>query len=141
MAVKKMGFEGEIYYGVHGSTAATKLTNIRDVSITYDTEKGPTTVRGAGSTPPINTSRVTSITWGCEWTMVEKSDDTSLEAIKVATAAGTPIALRLKDYASAKGYDGDVIVSMKKNEPAKGEQTWTITAEPNDDDRAPQLYV
>ena len=141
MAVKKMGFEGMIYYGVKGSKAGTQITNTRDISITVDTEKAPTAVRGAGSTPPIATSRVTGITWSAEWNMLEKSDDSTLEALKVAAAAGTTVALRMKDHSTGKGYDGDVVLSMRAGKPLNGEQTYDFTAEPNDDDRAPQLYV
>lgn len=141
MPVKKMGFEGEIYYGTAGSTAATKLTNSQDITITYDKEEGATTVRGSGSSVPINTSRVTAKSVSIQWTMLVKSDDTSLEALRVAEAAGNPVAIRLKDYAAGKGYDGDCILTMTHSAPLKGEQTIQFTATPNDDNRTPQLYV
>ena len=142
MGVTKMGYEGEIYYGVAGSTAATQITNSRDISISTDPEKGDTTVRGTGAAPPISTSRVTGITWSCDWNMLEKSDDATLEALKAAAAAGDPVALRMKDSATRKGFDGDVILSIKGGKPLKGEQTWDFTAEPTADaGREPQIYV
>ena len=49
MAVKKMGFEGKIYYGTAGSTASNELTNSRDITYGFDTGDGETTVRGDGS--------------------------------------------------------------------------------------------
>lgn len=140
MAVKKMGFEGIAKYGVAGGTAATVISNSRDMSITLDTEKGDTTVRGTGSVP-INTERVTGLGWSFEMTMLEKSDDTTLEALKVAAYAGTPVALRLLDYTAGKGYDGDVNVALSAGKPLKGEQTNQFTFTPNDDNRVPQLYV
>jgi Tfp pilus assembly major pilin PilA len=139
MAVKKQGFEGLIYYGTAGSTAATQITNSRDISETIDIEEGDTTVRGAGSSPPIKTSRVTGITYGLDWQMVEKSDDTTLTALKAAAVAGTPIAIRTKSYASGTGYDGDMVIKFKKGTPLKGEQTYDFTGVPNDDNRTPQL--
>lgn len=141
MPVKKMAFEGQTFYGVAGATASAKLVNIRDESITTEPEKAETTVRGEGTSPPVVTERVTAISWSFEFTMVEKSDDNALEALKTAASNGTPVALRLKDHAAGKGYDGDVILSKRTGRPHKGDQTHTFTATPNDDNRAPQLYV
>lgn len=141
MPVKKMGYEGEIFYGVAGSTGATKITNSQDINVTYDIEEGATTVRGSGSAVPINTSRVTALTFSVEWTMLVKSDDTTLEALRVKAASGEPVAIRLKDYSAGKGFDGDCILNMQHGAPLKGEQTVRFTAKPNDDNRTPQLYV
>lgn len=141
MPVKKMGFEGEIYYGTAGSTAATKITNSQDITYTLDIEEGATTVRGSGSSVPINTSRVTALTASIQWTSLVKSDDTSIEALRVAAMSGAPVAIRTKDYAAGKGFDGDCILSVTHGKPLKGEQTLQFTAKPNDDNRTPQLYV
>lgn len=141
MAVKKMGFEGLLYYGAAGSTATTQVTNCQDITISYDIEEGATTVRGSGSSVPINTSRVTALTLSMEWTMLVKSDDSTLEALRVAAAAGTPVAIRGKDYSSGKGPDLDVILTMQHGMPLKGEQTVRFTAKPNDDSRTPNLYT
>lgn len=141
MAVKKMGFEGLLYYGAAGSTASTQITNCQDITISYDIEEGATTVRGSGSSVPINTSRVTALSLSMEWTMLVKSDDTTLEALRVASAAGNPVAIRGKDYSSGKGPDLDVILTMQHGMPLKGEQTVRFTAKPNDDNRTPVLYT
>lgn len=137
----KMGFEGEIYYGVKGSTAATKITNVRDVTITTDTEKGDTTIRGDGTAPPIGTNRVTRVNWSCEFTMLNKTDDTSLEALRVAAAAGTAVAIRMKDKSAGKGFNGDVNLTVTEGHPINGEQTLQFNAEPNGEDRAPVIYT
>jgi hypothetical protein len=137
----KMGFEGVLYYGAAGSTAATQITNRRDVNYTIDNEKGDTTIAGAGSTPPIKTARVTAIVLSIEWTMLNRTDDTTLTALRTAAAAGTAVAIRTKDYSSGKGFDGDVILSQKDGMPIAGEQTFVFTAEPTDENRTPQAYV
>jgi len=137
----KMGFEGLIYYGAAGSTASTALTNTRDVSITLDSEDGDTTVRGDGSSPPIETTRVTKLKWSCEFTMLMKTADAELEALQVAAAAGNPVALRMKDHSSGKGFDGDVTLTCRDGKPLNGEQTKQFTAKPNGESRTPQLYV
>lgn len=141
MASKKMGFEGLAYYGVAGSTAATLLTNTRDMAYNLATDKGDTTVRGDGTAPPIGTSRVTRRNFTITFNMVNKEGDTALEAMRVAAYAGTPVAIRMKDYASGKGYDGDVILECDHGKPLGGEQTYDFTAEPNDDLRTPLPYV
>lgn len=142
MGVTKMGFEGELYYGTAGTTAATKITNVTDESISIDPEKAGTTIRGTGSAKPINTEQVVAISWQAEWTMLNKTDDNTLEALRVAATAGDPVALRMKDYSSGKGYDGDVTLAVKHGKPLKGEQTYVFTATPTDESgRAPQIYV
>lgn len=142
MAVKKMGFEGPIYYGVAGAQASSAIENSRDITYSLDTETGSTKVRGDGSSPPINTERVTGRVVSIDFQTIYKSDDSVVEAMLVASFAGTPVALRTKSYSSGKGYDGDVILKHKWNEPISGEQTIDWTATPNDDARAiAGLYV
>ena len=141
MAVKKMGFEGPVYYGPAGSTASTLITNSRDITETFDVEEGPTTIRGSGSTAPLNTSRVVGRTYAIEFQSVYKSDDTTILALIAAAVAGTPVAIRTKSYSSGLGYDGDMNVKYKHGKPLKGEQTLDFSFTPNDDSRDPQLNV
>lgn len=142
MATTKMGFEGEIYFGAAGSTASTKLTNTRDITVNMETEDGDTTTRGAGTAPPIGTMRVTRRNFTITWTMLMKTTDTSLEALRVAAMAGTAVAIRTKDYAAGKGFDGDVHLKVNHGKPLGGEQTFEFTAIPTDaEGRDPQPYV
>jgi hypothetical protein len=141
MAVTKMGFEGQLFYGTAGSTAATQVTNCRDISYNVDIETGETTTRGDGSAPPIKTERVTGRMVDLSWQMLNKTTDTTLTALIAAAVAGTPVAIRTKSYSSGLGFDGDVILKFKLNKPLKGEQTYDWTATPNDDNRAPSLNV
>ena len=136
-----MGFEGLVYYGVAGSTASTAITNSRDITETFDTEEGPTTIRGAGSTAPLETSRVTGRKYGIEFQSIYKSDDATILALIAAAVAGTPVALRTKSYTSGLGYDGDMNVKYKHGKPLKGEQTLDFSFTPNDDNRDPLLNV
>lgn len=140
--VKRMGFEGLLYRGVAGTTAATQVTNSRDITEGFGTEQGETTERGDGSAPPITYKRVTGRNYNIKWNMTEDSGDASLTAIKAAAAAGTPIAIRTKSYSAGTGVDGDVIITaIDQGKPLKGEQTVDITAEPNNDNRAFQFNV
>lgn len=138
---KRMGFQGIAYYGAAGSTASTQLTNSRDITYSLTTSKGNTTVRGDGSAPPIHyesvTERITSITIQ----MVNESTDAALEAMRVAAFAGNPIAIRLKDHSSGKGFDGDVILEESEPYPLNGEQVIDFTCTPNNNSRSASLYV
>lgn len=138
----KMGFEGKLYYGVAGAEASVLIENCRDVNYNTEPDRGDTTTRGLGLAPPVKTSKVVAIGLSIEWTMIQKDNDATLEALRVAAAAGTPVALRTKDYVAAKGFDGDVTLSARKGEPIGGEQTVQFTAEPTDEaGRAPRAYV
>lgn len=136
-----MGFEGLIYYGVAGTTASTPIQNSRDIKVSSDPQMGDTTVRGLGTSPPVETEGVSSIKWSATLQMVNSSSDTVLAALLAAAAGGTPVAIRMKDRTAGKGYDGDCNVKVDHGAPLKGEQTLDFTFTPNRDARAPQLYV
>lgn len=134
-----MGFEGRTYYGAAGATGSTEFP-ARDVTITFDYDKGDTTERNSG-TSPIETGDVTVRKWSCTFNMLNRASDSTLEAMMVAAMGGTPVALRLKDHSSGKGFDGDVILKVTNGQPLRGEQTLDFTAEPNGRSRVPSLYI
>lgn len=137
----KMGFEGLAYYGTKGSTASTLISNRVEFTFDVDPQMAPTTVAGAGSTPPIETEGVATVKWSATLKMKHVAADAVLTALRTAAAAGGQIALRLKDYSSGKGYDGDVNVKETYGGTLNGEQTYDFTFTPNGLLRAPQLYV
>ena len=138
----KAGYEGLLYYGTAGTTAMTQMLNCEDLNYDQDVERGETTVRGAGVNPPIVTSRVTARKAVISWKMMNKPADTVLTALRAASATGAAVALRTKDSAAGKGFDGDCTLSVKNGMPLKGMATFEFTAEPTDDEgRDPQLYV
>lgn len=138
----RMGFEGRIYRGPAGSTATTEMQSATDISISITPKKAPTTTRGAGTSIPMETERVVSVSMSIEFTLLNKAQETHLDVLRAAAAAGTPVAIRMKDYASGKGFDGDVTLECKDGEPLAGEQTFQFTATPtNEKGREPQPYV
>ncbi len=136
-----MGFEGILKTGTKGSSATNAITTVRDVNYEFSTEKGETSSRGDGTAPPMKSERVTQIMSKITFTMINKTSDTNLTAMLTAAATGNPVALRMLDYTSGKGFDGDVILDYKRGEPYKGEQTLDFEAVPNNDLREPQPYV
>jgi hypothetical protein len=141
MANTKRGYEGQLFYGNAGSTAGTQITNVTDLSEDNATSRGDTTVRGSGANLPHDTSLPTSIKTTISWSMINKSNDSALTALRAAAKAGTIIALRTKDHSGGIGFDGDVTLSMRKGKPLRGIGTFEFTAEVTDDQRTPQLDV
>ena len=138
----KMGFEGMIYYGAAGATAAGLIENVKDITLNLEVERGNTTVRGDSSAPPIETEDVTIRRCGIEFQMINDATDTILQDLLDAVAAGSGVALRLKDYSAGKGPDGDYTLSVQWGKPLNGEQMITFTASPSRSyGRAPQSYV
>ena len=137
----KMGFEGLAYHGTKGSTASTLISNRVDLTFDVDPQMAPTTVAGAGTSPPIETEGVATIKWSATLKMKSVAADAVLAALRTAAAAGGAVAIRLKDYASGKGYDGDVNVKETWGGNLNGEQTFDFTLTPNGLLRSPQLYV
>lgn len=135
------GWEGLVYRGSAGSTAATQVTNHRDVKFDVDPQYADTTVAGDGSSPPLETEDVATIKWSCTITMAVDTADASFTAFETAAGAGSAIALRLKNYSSGKGYDGDVNVKQSHSRPMKGEQVVDFTFSPNRRSRAPSFNV
>lgn len=136
----RMGYEGQLFYGTAGSQAATQVTNCVDLEYNTEPEKGETTVRGAGTSPPIVTERVTALKPTITWRMLNKPADTTLAALIAAARAGTAVALRTKSYSSGTGFDGDCTVSVNHGAPLKGEQTFEFVATATDDEgRTPLL--
>lgn len=142
MGLTKMGFEGLAYYGAPGSTASTAITDSADLSYNLDVEKGNTTIRGDSTVPPIETEDVTIRKAQIEINMLNRTTDAVLEALRVAAASGAAVALRMKDHAAGKGFDGDVTLSEQEGRPLRGEQTIKFTATPTRSaGRTPSLYV
>jgi hypothetical protein len=148
MADQKMSFEGLIYYGTVGSRpgAGGLIPETRDMSMTYSTDKGNTTVRavdGSGNPLiPIETENVTVRKWQFDFQTLNVPENAIIAALLAASFAGTPIAFRTKDYAAGKGFDGDVILEHKQGISLRGEQTLDFTAKPTRaGGRLPDFYV
>lgn len=141
MGTRYSGYQGELYYGTAGSTATTQVTNCEDLN--YDTEptRAETTVRGVGgSTVPIETSKVVSLKPVLTWSMLMKSDDTTLTALLAAARTGAAVALRTKSYASGLGFNGDATLGVTHEMTLKGQSKFNFSAEATDDEgRTPQL--
>jgi hypothetical protein len=126
MGVKKMGYQGLLYYGTKGSTAATLLTNRVDASYDIDVEVGSTTSAGDGTTVPINTGEATALTGKVTFSKIVDANDSALVALIAAAATGNPVALRFIRYSGVTGLDADCVIKVTQGTPLKGEATVDI---------------
>lgn len=131
--VTRRGYEGLIYYGVAGATAATLITNCEDLNYSNPSEKIETTTRGDSSTPPKKSEKVVGIGAEITWSMMRKDGDATLAALLAAERTGALVALRTKDYSSGTGFDGDCSLSVTHEMTLKGQSKFNFTATPCDD--------
>ena len=123
---KRMGYQGLLYYGTKGSTAATQVLNRVDASYDIDVETGSTTAAGDGTAVPLTTGEAVSLTGKVTFSMIVDSNDTALVALRVAAATGNPIALRFIAYSGLTGLDADCVIKITQGAPLGGEQTADI---------------
>lgn len=124
MGTKTMGYQAQLFRGTAGSTAATQVTKARDIKYNTTPKTGSTHSRGDGSTPPIETGEVVSLSMTLTWNMIRDPDDTSLTAFRAAAATGSRIALRYIPASGGAGCDVDAIISCDNGAPLNGEQTF-----------------
>lgn len=126
--MKRMGFEGEVYWDTAGSTASTELTIARNVNYTFDPDKADVSDRAS----IINLEDVAGVSIGLEFEINNQDTDSAVAAIRAAVLAGTAVALRTKDKENGWGLDGDFILSLKEDQPLRDAQRLAITASPTD---------
>jgi hypothetical protein len=136
---KRMGLEAKLYYGGAGTTATTLATNVRDLSAPLSDEKAdisdrssPIALYGPGMLDG-------SLSWESNWS----DTDTFVQTLYAAATARTPVALRTKDFAAGKGWDGDFYITKSDvKQPLKEGQKIDFEAFPTDlAGRTPQIYI
>ena len=138
----RSGYQGILYYGTAGSTAATQVTGCEDLNYQTDQERAETTTRGSGSSVPIKVEDVVALSAEITWSMFLSTSDTTLTALIAAARTGAAVALRTKSYSSGLGFDGDCNVSVTHEMTLKGASKFNFTATPtNAAGRTPQLNV
>jgi hypothetical protein len=126
---KVMGYQGGLFYGTKGGTAATRINARVDVSYEIGVETGSTTSAGAGTSVPINTGEATALTPKITFNMIVADDDAAIVALMAAAATGNPIALRYIRATGLTGFDCDCIISITTGSPLKGEATVDVSVE------------
>lgn len=123
---KKMGYQGQLFYGTKGSTASTPVLKRVDASYDIDVETGSTTSAGDGTTVPINTGEATALTGSITFNMIIDSNDAAIVAFRAAAATGNPIALRFIPFTGSTGLNADCVIKITQGAPLAGEATADI---------------
>ena len=126
---KTMGYQGGLFYGVKGSSAATRINARVDVSYELGVETGSTTSAGDGTSVPINTGEATALSPKITFNMIVADDDSAIVALQAAAATGEPIALKYIRSTGKLGFDCDCIISTTQGSPLKGEATMDVSVE------------
>ena len=124
-----MGYQGGLFYGSKGGTAATRINARVDVSYEIGVETGSTTSAGLGTDVPINTGEATALTPKISFNMIVADDDSAIVALMAAAATGDPIALRYIRSTGKLGFDCDCVISVTQGSPLKGEATMDVSVE------------
>ena len=126
-----IGLDAKLYYGPVGSSAATELTNVRDLTMPDSYSEANISDRSTA----FHLTRVARRTIEVNFTMINRDDDVHLDAIRNAYGAKTILAFKVLDKASGKGVLADwQVVKFERNEPDETEQTYAVTVKPT---RAP----
>lgn len=132
MGVRRVGFEGELYYGTAGSTAATELTIARDVSYKWE----PSLVDVSDRASIIEYERVAMVKFSLEFEINNDATNAFIALARTAAKNGTLMAFATKDRDSGFGCDGDFSIALDESQPLKDAQRLKIVATPSNDNRA-----
>ncbi len=129
-----LGLEAKLFHGAAGTTAATEMTNVKDVTLSMETGEADVTTRAAeGWRLTAATLKEASV----EFEMVWDPNDSGFSAIKTAYFNAEPLALFVSD-GNGKGLDADfVVTSFSRSEPLEEALTVSVTCKPTLVNRAP----
>jgi len=130
--MRRVGFEGKLYWGPTGSTAGTELTIARDVSYKFDPQLCDVSDRES----IIEYERVGKVKFGLEFEVNNNDSNAFVAAVRVCAAAGTTMAFRTRDKTSGWGCDGDFNIALDESQPLKDAQRIKVVASPCNDTRA-----
>jgi hypothetical protein len=130
--MRRIGFEGKLYWGAANATAATELTIARDVSYKFEPTKGDTSDRAS----IIDYEKPCGIKFSLDFECNNDDSNAFIAAARAAAAAGTLIAFRTRDKSAGWGCDGDFSISLDESQPLRDRQAVKITATPSNDNRS-----
>lgn len=129
MAKKRMGFEGLLLWGATGgTTAATELTEARDVSYVIESTEADISDRAS----IIDLMDVAGVKFSIEFELNNKDSSSFISALRTAMIAGTGLPLLTADKAGGWGVDGDFIFSVDEGQPLRDAQRVRVRASPTD---------
>lgn len=130
-----LGLNAKLFRGTSGTTAATEVTNVKDLTINLESgEADVTTRKTAGWKATRSTLKDASIEFG----MLYDTEDADFTAFQGAYFAGTKLALFVTD-GDGNGMDADFsITGFTVEQPLEEAMTVSVTAKPAASTRAPK---
>lgn len=129
-----LGLDAKLLRGVAGATAATEVTNVKDLSLNLESGEADVTTRATvGWKASVATLKEASLEFG----MLYDTEDADFTAFQEAYFSNTPLALFVTDGAGG-GLDADWSItgfSMEQN--LEEAVTVSVTAKPTASTRAP----
>ncbi len=132
------GFQGGVFIGTKGSTATSQLVERTDITYNISNERAESTAAGDGSSVPLKTEEVVCASVEISWSMIYKTEDTSIATMIAAAISGDLIAVKIRRHASdADVFDGDCSIDIGSSMPLKENAKIEIKASPSRLLRAP----
>jgi hypothetical protein len=133
-----MGYTTQLFYGTPGAAGTNRVTNCKDLNFPIEHSYGDTTIRGDGSTVPIQTEKIVSRRPSVTWTMQEEPNDTALTALRAAAISATPVVALVVKERNAGGaevviLDGDFNIKFTQKSPLGGSKEYDFEATPSRD--------
>ena len=129
-----LGLDAKLLRGTAGATAATEVTNVKDLSLNLESGEADVTTRATvGWKASVATLKEASLEFG----MLYDTEDADFTAFQEAYFSNTPLALFVTD-GSGGGLDADWSItgfSMEQN--LEEAVTVSVTAKPTASTRAP----
>lgn len=129
-----LGLNAKLYRGTKGTTAATEVTNVKDVTVNLESGEADVTTRAsAGWKATVATLKDASL----EFTILYDTADPDFQAFQAAYFGNTALALLAADSAG-KGLDADFTISgFSIEQPLEEAMSVSVTAKPTASSRAP----
>lgn len=130
----RIGLDGKFYYGNAGATANTEADNVRNVNLNLSKRTAEALRRGKKwvAKKPVATEAT------LEFEIFDIEGDSFLATVKNAFMNDTRVALFPTDGASGEGLDADYYMTgFSRNENNEDFITYSVTAEPTDEQRNP----
>jgi|GEM_PF-170965 len=134
MSKVQLGLDAVLYRGTAGTTGATEVKNVKNLTLSVETGSADITTR---ATDGWKAYAATLKDGSLEWDMVDISGDADIAAVRAAWLAGTALAL-FADDGTGEGLDADfVITKFDRDEQLEEAITYKVTAKPTYLTRAP----
>ena len=129
-----LGLNAKLLRGTAGSTAATEVKNVKDLTLNLESGEADVTTRATGGW---RASAATLKEASLEFGILYDTEDADFQAFQEAYFSNTPLSLFITDGASG-GLDADwSITAFTVEQPLEEAVSVSITAKPTASTRAP----